>query len=93
MPTTSTWWTLTLDDNPPVPVVDPTGGPGTRDITVTDWPFGPGPMPPTPRSYPAALERHDGPFVVERITAKHGRQASPSPTIRAPGSGSDSCQT
>jgi hypothetical protein len=67
IPTTSTWWTFTLDDNPPVPVVDPTGGPGPRDVTVAGWPFGPGPWPPTPRSYPAALERHDGPFVVERI--------------------------
>jgi hypothetical protein len=27
-------------------------------------------MPPTPRSYPAALERHDGHFVVERITGQ-----------------------
>jgi hypothetical protein len=27
-------------------------------------------MPPTPRSYPAALERDDGHFVVERITSQ-----------------------
>jgi hypothetical protein len=27
-------------------------------------------MPPTPRSYSAVLERHDGPVVVERITGQ-----------------------
>jgi hypothetical protein len=70
IPTTSTSWTLILDDNPPVPVVDLTGGPVTRDVTVADWPFGPGPMPPTPRSYPAVLERHEGPVVVHRITGQ-----------------------
>lgn len=59
-----------MDDNPPVPVVDLTDGPGTRDVTVAGWPFGPGPMSPAPRSYPAALERHDGPVVVERITGQ-----------------------
>jgi hypothetical protein len=70
IPTTSTWWTLTLGDNPPVPVVDLTRGPGTWDVTVAGWPFGPGAWAPIPRSYPAALERHDGPFVVERITGQ-----------------------
>jgi hypothetical protein len=70
IPTSSTSWTITLDDNPPVRVVDLTSGPGTRDVTVAGWPFGPGPMPPAPRSYPAVLERHDGPVVVERITGQ-----------------------
>jgi hypothetical protein len=70
IPTTSTTWTVTLADNPPVPVVGRTGGPRILDVTVAGLPFGPGPMPPTPRSYPATLERHDGPFVVERITGQ-----------------------
>jgi hypothetical protein len=63
-------WTITLDDNPSVRVVDFAGGPGVRDVTVAGWPFGPGPMPPAPRSYPAAVERHDRPVVVERITGQ-----------------------
>ena len=58
--TTSTSWTVTLEDNPPVPVVDLTGGLGTREVTVAGWPFGQGPMLPAPRSYPAALECRDG---------------------------------
>ncbi len=60
---------LTLDDNPPLPVVEitPAHVPGARDVTVADWPFGPGPMPPTPRSYPAVPERREGLVVVERI--------------------------
>jgi hypothetical protein len=70
IPTTLTSWTITLDDNPPVPVVDFTGGPGTRYVTVAGWPFGPGPMPPAPRAYPAAVERHDRHVVVERITGQ-----------------------
>jgi hypothetical protein len=70
IPTTSTSWTFTLADNPPVPVVGLTGGPRILDVTVAGWPFGPGPMPPTPRPNPAALERHDGPVVVERITGQ-----------------------
>lgn len=68
IPTTSTSWTLILDDNPGVPVVELTGGPGPRDITVAGWPFGPGAMAPAPRSYPAVLERHEGPVVVDRIS-------------------------
>jgi hypothetical protein len=67
MPTS---WTIILDDNQPVPVRDLTSGPGTRDVTVAIWPFGPAPMSPAPRSYQAVLERRAGPAVVERITGK-----------------------
>ena len=66
----STSWTITLEHNPPAPVLDLTGGPGTRDVTVASWPFGQDPMSPAPRSYVAALERHEGPAVVERITGQ-----------------------
>jgi hypothetical protein len=69
---TSTSWTLTLDDNLPLPVVDltPAHGPGAQDVTVDEWPFGPGPMPPAPKSYAAVLERWDGPVVVERVSGR-----------------------
>jgi hypothetical protein len=66
--TTSTLWALTLHENLPVPVVDLTGGSGTRDVIVADWPFVRGAMVLGARSRPAALERHDGPVIVERIT-------------------------
>jgi hypothetical protein len=66
----STSWTITLEDNPSVPVLDLTSGPGTRDVTVANWPFGPDAMLPAPRSYPAALERHDGSAIVERISGQ-----------------------
>ncbi len=64
--------TLTLDDNPPLPVVEitPAHVSGAREVTVADRPFGPGPMPPTPRSYPAVPERREGLVVVERITGQ-----------------------
>jgi hypothetical protein len=66
---TSTWWTLTLGDNPPVPVVV-TGGPGTRDVMVAGWPFVRGAMVVGAWSRPAALERHGGAVIVERITGR-----------------------
>jgi hypothetical protein len=66
----STSWTITLEDNPPVPVLDLTSGPGTREVTAASWPFGPDAMLPAPRSCPAALERHDGSAIVERISGQ-----------------------
>jgi hypothetical protein len=66
----STSWTINLEDNPPVPVLDLTSGPGTRDVTVASWPFGREQMSPAPRSYQAVLECHEGPAVVERITGQ-----------------------
>jgi hypothetical protein len=66
----STSWTITLEDKPPVPVLDLTSGPGTRDVTVATWPFGPEQMSPAPRSYQAVLERHEGSAVVERINGR-----------------------
>jgi hypothetical protein len=67
---TATWWALALDDNPPVPVVDLTGGPGTWDVIVARWPFVGGWMVLGAWARPAALERYDGPIIVERIPGR-----------------------
>jgi hypothetical protein len=58
--------------------------PKAREVTVADWPFEPGPIPPAPRSCPAILECWHGSVAVERITGQAWVTRIAFPTDRAP---------